>query len=279
MGGGLRSALEEAFGDCRPVPDIRLVTGKDVRRNVREACAAGVETVAVGGGDGTLNAAVQELAGTDVRLGVVPMGTMNHFARDAGIPLALPEAVAVVLRGAERRVDIGVANGVYFINFSALGLYPAIIRDRDDMRARLGWGKWTAMTVAAIRLLKRLPLLSVRLEAEGMPRLFTTSALFIGNNRFRLDPVAVLRRSSLTEGVLSVHASRRADRVGALRFLFDAFGSRHAARMHVDAVAALDIDARKSLLRVSMDGEVLRLAPPLRYRICPLALRVIVPAS
>ena len=97
----------------------------------------GDELLIVGGGDGTISAAASALVGTETRLGILPLGTLNHFARDLGIPTDLDEAAKLIAAGAERRVDVAEMNGRIFINNSAIGLYPLMVVDRDVQRKRL----------------------------------------------------------------------------------------------------------------------------------------------
>src|SRR4029079_14151203 len=131
----------------------------------RAIAERGDELLVVGGGDGTISAAASALVGTDTRLGILPLGTLNHFARDLGIPTDLDEAAQLIARGHVRRVDVGEMNGRIFINNSAIGLYPLMVVDRDLQRRRLGRSKRVAMLVASLRTLARgqPPRLAVRI--------------------------------------------------------------------------------------------------------------------
>src|SRR5476649_731552 len=111
----------------------------------KRALARGVDAVVAGGGDGTINAVASVLAGSSVALGVLPLGTLNHFAKDLNIPLDLDQAIATIARGTTAQVDVGDVNGRIFVNNSSLGLYPHIVRARDQQQRRLGRGKWTRL--------------------------------------------------------------------------------------------------------------------------------------
>ena len=106
--------------------------------------------VVAAGGDGTVNAVASALAGSDMPLGIFPLGTFNHFARDIGIPLGPEAAAKVIATGHPKRVDVGEVNDRIFVNNSSLGVYPDIVRERESLRQQ-GHRKWTAFTIASAR--------------------------------------------------------------------------------------------------------------------------------
>ena len=89
--------------------------------------------VVAAGGDGTINAVAAAIVDADKALGVLPFGTMNHFAKDLNIPLDFDGAIETIVAGHVTRVDVGDVNGRIFVNNSSLGLYP-----RDHPRTRHG---------------------------------------------------------------------------------------------------------------------------------------------
>ena len=152
----------------------------------------------VGGGDGTISAAASALVGTETRLGILPLGTLNHFARDLGIPADLDEAAELIAARQERRVDVGEMNGRIFINNSAIGLYPLMVVDRDLQRRRLGRSKRLAMIVASLRTLMRFNHQRLTLTVNEEQARVDTPLLFVGNNDYRVDIGAPGQRESLT---------------------------------------------------------------------------------
>src|SRR5512141_2280718 len=124
--------------------------GDEIARAVRDAIAAGVQTVVAGGGDGTINEVASLLVGTKLTLGVLPLGTLNHFAKDLGVPLDLEGAVRTVVQGRVAEVDVGEVNGRVFVNNSGLGIYPQIVAEREAEQERRGTGKWAAFARAAL---------------------------------------------------------------------------------------------------------------------------------
>jgi diacylglycerol kinase family enzyme len=246
----------------------------------RKAIGDGVQAVVAGGGDGTINAVASVLADSGVAFGVLPLGTLNHFAKDLGIPLAPDQAVRNVVEGKRIRVDVGEVNGRVFLNNSSLGLYPDIVRDREKQQHRLGRGKWPAAAWATVAALRRYPFLNVRLTVDGVQHARRTPFVFIGNNEYIMQGLSVGARARLDCGVLSLYVAQRPGRLGLLRFAWRALCGRLAQERDFDVMLSdkIDIETHHRHLRVATDGEVSVMATPLRYRIRPAALTVIVPS-
>ena len=244
------------------------------------ALQGGMAVVVAGGGDGTINAVASVMVGTGVAFGVLPLGTLNHFAKDIGIPLGLDEAIANIAHGIRKNVDVGEVNGQIFLNNSSLGLYPDIVRDREKQQSRLGRGKWLAALWATIAALRRYPFLSVRLRLDdGQEQARRTPFVFIGNNEYTMQGFSIGARARLDAGKLSLYVAQRPGRLGLLRLAWCALRGRLAQERDFDVLSAesLDIETRHKRIRVATDGEVTVMATPLRYRIRPAALNVIVP--
>ena len=244
------------------------------------AIRSDVDGVVAAGGDGTLGTVAGALAGTDKPMGVLPLGTRNHFARDLGIPLALDEAVEQIASGVVRRVDLGEVNGRIFLNNSSIGLYPRIVEARAGHRWRRRAGKFVAMVRATIRVTRKVPHMRVLL-ASGAKRITrTTPFVFVANNDYAFsgfDP----RRPRLDGGKLALYLTDRTTRLGLLRLAIRAIrgtlGKRVGRELETVRLEEVWIDPGKRLVRVSTDGEVRRLVAPLHYRILKRALPVFAP--
>lgn len=255
-------------------------SGAEIVELARQAVAnKDVEIIVAGGGDGTVNAVASELVGTEKTLGVLPLGTLNHFAKDLNIPLDLAGAAQNLITGEATQVDIGEVNGHVFINNSSLGLYPSIVRHREKQQERLGRGKWFAAVWATLKVFRRYPLFSVRLSADGQEFRRRTPFVFIGNNEYQMDTFNLGARSCLDAGHLSLHLTRDIGRFGLVRLAFSALFGRLREAKDFDMLCAREvwIETRRKHLRVATDGEVNNMESPLHYRIRPAALRVIAP--
>jgi diacylglycerol kinase family enzyme len=283
---GEAEALAAVFAERGIEATLVLARGEGVIREAEAALqgvgAARFDGVAVGGGDGSVSAVAGVLAGRDVPLGVLPLGTLNHFAHDLGVPQDLAEAVGVIADGRTRRVDVGEVNGRVFVNNSSVGLYPYMVTERERRQNGAGLPKWPAMALAFLRALRRFPRRRLAIRAEGWTRPCRTPFVFVGNNEYAVDLRNLGQRASLDGGALCLYVARQQSPWGLLRLaLRAARGRLDEARdfeMHC-SLAGLEIASRASRLRVALDGEVAVLQTPLRYRIRPRALRVFAPAA
>ncbi|QIL01824.1 diacylglycerol kinase family lipid kinase [Sphingomonas sinipercae] len=270
----VRAALAEAGIDG----EVELLDGAKCAERAAEAVAGKVPLVIAGGGDGTISAAAGAIAGSGTVLGVLPLGTLNHFARDLGIPFDIAEACKIIAAGRTQKVDVAELNGRVFINNSALGLYPLMVADREVQQKRLGRSKRLALLVASIRTLIRFRHQRLRLTVnDSQTATIDTSLLFVGNNDYGISLPAAGKRESLSDGELCVMVLRKKGRLGlAAASLRALVGLRRRDDMiRLDHVKTIKVDSRRSHLTVAVDGETVQLPAPLEYRIRPRALLVI----
>jgi YegS/Rv2252/BmrU family lipid kinase len=274
------SKARQAFAQAGLEARVVAVSHSHLTDAVRRAAESDADAVVVGGGDGTLRTGAAALVGSGTPLGILPLGTLNHFAKDLGIPLAFDQAVSTIAQGQVIEVDVGDVNGHIFLNNSSIGLYPAAVAEREELRHRSGGGKWLAMIRACFDVFRRFPLLDVTLEVDGRAGSLTTPFVFVGNNRYDMNLFALGKRSSLTDGQLSVYLTRNVGRAGLLRLALRALMGRLAQDhdFHAFTRPSVEIRTRRRLVRVALDGEVLQLTSPIRYAVRPRALRVLVPA-
>jgi diacylglycerol kinase family enzyme len=171
---------------------VRLDDGDRLDAQVARALRARPSRLVAGGGDGTVAAVASQLVDGDTALGVLPLGTLNHFAKDLGIPLELEQAVRVIVDDRRMAVDVGELQaggqqagegaGRVFLNNSSLGLYPRIVSARDEAQHRLHLGKWPALVRATWHALRDSRSFDVRLDVDGEPLQRRTPFVFIGNN-------------------------------------------------------------------------------------------------
>jgi diacylglycerol kinase family enzyme len=237
--------------------------------------------IVAGGGDGTVSAVSAVVAGTAIALGVLPLGTLNHFARDVGLPMDIESAVRVLASGRVIGVDVGEVNGRVFLNNSSIGLYPRLVHHWQRQQERLGRGKWHALLRAALTLLHRYPLMDVRVRTGNQEFNRRTPLVFVGNNAYAMSGLNIGRRARLDSGRLSVYIPRRAGRFGLFRIELRALFGRLDRALDFDLLQtpAVQIDTRRKYARVAVDGEAAGAVTPLDYRIRRGALRVVVPQS
>jgi YegS/Rv2252/BmrU family lipid kinase len=278
-----QECVDEVRGKCEALglrAEVHAVrSGEQIAEAAQRALREGAGVVVAGGGDGTVSAVASCLAGTGVTLGVLPLGTLNHFAKDLGIPTDIDGALEVIARGKVLAVDVAEVNGQAFINNSSLGLYPHIVRHREQQQRRLGRSKWLALVTATLHVLQRSHPMWLRIEVNGEQLVRRTGFVFIGNNRYQMEGLKIGARPSLTGGALSLCVTRKSHRMDLLRLAFRALIGRLQEAEDFDLVQASSVivRTRHHQVRVATDGEVQLMESPLHYRIRPGQLRVLVP--
>jgi len=275
-----KARIAAAFAAHDVEADIRLTDPADLPDAFRDAAAApGLDAVVAAGGDGTVSCAAGHLAGTGRPLGVLPLGTLNHLARDAGIPTTIEEAAGVIAAGHRRAIDVAEVNGRVFANNSSVGLYPDMVRLREAQQERAGRSKRLAMLLASLASLRSFRRHRLWISAPGLEAPVRTPLLFVGNNRYQVNLFALGRRERLDGGELCLYAIRARSRAHLLwAGIRGIFGKLDQQRDFVTAyVAEAEIASDRPALTLSVDGETILMETPLRYRIRPGALTLIVP--
>jgi diacylglycerol kinase family enzyme len=276
----MSSRLTKLFGAAGlPVRIIPLGPGAEVADVVGLALKEGHDAVLAAGGDGTVSAVAAALAGSEIPLGVLPLGTLNHFARDLGLAPDLEGAVKTVAARRTIKVDLGEVNGRIFVNNCSIGIYPDIVMEREALRRR-GYRKWTAFLVSSATILRQYRGLVVSITAANSVERARTPFVLVGNNEYETDGIHLGARSRLNDGRLSAYLAPRLHARELPKLLALALVGRasrnHAFESFVARELRVETPERRSL-RVALDGEVVLMAAPLQYRVRPLALRVIVP--
>ena len=259
-----------------------LKAGDDLPTALDRAIAEKVDVIVAGGGDGTVNSVVNAIAGHDITLGVLPLGTLNHFARDLGVPIAMEAAARVIVDGHTTQIDVGEVNGRLFVNNSSVGLYPRIVQLRERYRAS-GIEKWVVAAWATLRVTRQQKPLRMKIEAAGHDAVGMTPLVFIGNNEYRMAGFDAGSRDSLCGGKLALYVVRSRGRWELFQLVWRILAGTAtesgalAMATALDATIDVPFDDRVTQLPVAVDGEVTTLDLPLRYAIRPGALRVIVP--
>ncbi|MCU1268479.1 MAG: sphingosine kinase [Acidobacteria bacterium] len=278
----VRRSLQQLFGESGVNARISIAhSGREVDEFAKAAVRSDCQVIVAGGGDGTMNAVAAAIieSSSDKILGVLPLGTLNHFAQDLRIPLTVEDAARVIIAGRARNIDVGRVNGHIFLNNSSLGLYPIIVRERLKQQ-RLGHGKWPAFAWAALSAFRRYPFLDVRLIVAGEKINCRTPFVFVGNNEYAMEGFQIGRRGRLDEGKLSLYITNGIGRLGLVRLALRALFRRLRSEKDFVAMSTEEvrIETRRRRLRVAFDGEIDVLDTPLHYQAQACVLRVMVPA-
>lgn len=280
LGDETAQSLRERFIAFGIKVEVHLAkSGKEIVQLAREAAEAEADLIVAGGGDGTISTVAIEASAAGKTLGILPLGTLNNFSKDLGIPQNINAAVRVISEGEVRQIDLAEVNGRVFINNSSIGLYPKMVVRREQQQHKLGRGKWSAAFWASLRLFRISPFLKVDIEIDGKTFERKTPFVFVGNNEYEMDMYNIGRRPSLEEGKLSLYFLHRQGRAGLIMLLWKTLIGGLKQWKDFEAVSTdhVTIRAKRRRLRVAFDGETDLMRPPLEYRIRPKALKVIVP--
>lgn len=277
--------IRDAFAAVAPTVAVQVeaVDPAGLQERIREewAVTPRPDALVVAGGDGTVNNAANAAAGSDIVLGILPLGTFNHFAGDLGVPGQLDDAVAALVQGEISRVDVAEVNGRVFVNNSLVGWYPKMVAIRDEVMEDRGWGKVRAVPVAALHVLRAFP--THRLDLVGSDGFvlngLRTPMLFVGNGVYEAAPGSPPTRNDLAAGVLGVEVARAGTRRRLMRAALHTLtrGTSGATDVARASLAHLEVRSRASRLRVALDGEIDWFTPPLRYRMRQGDLLVLAP--
>ena len=250
----------------------------DLAARARQGASRGDMLVAAGG-DGTVSAVAAVAVASGATLGVLPMGTLNHFAKDLGLPLDLKSAVKTIVAGHVGQLDVGDVNGRLFVNNSSVGLYPRMVWEREAEQRR-GRRKWTAFGIAVLNTWRNYRMIAARLDVNGSATMVRTPFIFVGNNQYTAEGFRLGGRSRLNDGLLSIFAAPECGRFEILSLPVRALTGRlrsDAAPFVAFQTDTVTVEVMHRRTSVALDGEVLLMAPPLVYRVRPRALRAIVP--
>ncbi|MBY0494742.1 MAG: sphingosine kinase [Cyanobacteria bacterium] len=243
-----------------------------------ERAAADHDVVVAAGGDGTVSAVAAAVAKAGKTLAIIPAGTLNHFARDAGIPASIDEAIAIVRNGIERAMDVGVVNDHFFLNNVSLGSYPRMVQQRDHLESK-GRSHTLATAIAIARTWWHLRKLTADLVMDGHRITRRSPFIVIGNGSYVLSGLSLGKRDEISDGRLSLYVAPSTGRLGALSLPFRALIGKLEAYERFETFCADRISAtfRHRRVETGIDGEVRVLESPLRFEIRRAALRVLVP--
>jgi diacylglycerol kinase family enzyme len=277
-GGGKAERLGiAAAARARGVQVHELVPGDDPVALARQAVAAGADAVGVAGGDGSLGLVAAVAVEADVPFVCVPAGTRNHFAADLGLDRGDPLAALDAFAGPERRIDVGVVGERVFLNNVSLGAYADLVAEPGYRAGKLT----TAHAVLPGALRGERALLQVAFQDPEGRSYRDVLVLLVANNAYELQGAVLGARGRLDGGVLQVSALRA--RTGAalagLAARIAAGRTGPGAQWAQWTAASLRVDAAVAELPAGIDGEAVTLAPPLEFRVLPLALRVLVPPA
>ena len=257
--------------------DHRLCESPDRLPALIRECAAAVDCVVLGGGDGTLNSALPGLLDTGLPLGVIPLGTANDLARTLDIPADINAAVDIIAAGHVRAVDLGEVNGHPYFNVASIGFGVDLTRALTrDSKAR--WGK-LGYLVAAFRVLGRMKPFVATIRVGGTVRRSRTVHLAVGNGRHYGGGMIVSEDAAIDDNRLDVYSLEVSSIFGLIKILPFLRSGRHGRWEEVETMTGQEVVVETRHPRsVNADGEI-KTRTPAHFRVLPGAVKIFAPPA
>jgi diacylglycerol kinase family enzyme len=259
--------------------ELEAVQPRELEKCLQKAIGEGTKRILVAGGDGTIATAAALVARNGTELAILPGGTLNHFARDHGIPTDLGKAALIASDGPVVSADIGYVNDCVFLNTSSLGAYVTFVRERERLEKYFGYS--IASVIAFAKMMGEIRTFSVTLEIEGQKKTYRASLVFIGVGERELKlPILGNRVKNGRPGLhVMIVQGRRPARLFALALAGITRGRQEADKLPEFDEFVVDscrIDLTRPTVTIGLDGELKRFRTPLDYRIDRGALQLVV---
>lgn len=247
---------------------------------LRHRQAENVGVVVAAGGDGTLNAVASKLMGTDIPMGILPLGTFNYVARVLNIPLDLLDAAKAIGEGQPRSVHVAQLNQHIYLNNASLGLYPLFIQKREQFNKHFGRFPLHAYTSALDVLIRDRKELKLEVEVDGQRYPVKTSLIFFGNNQLQLAEMKLRIAEAAEAGKVAGVVVAKSDKRTLFKTLWQLIKGNldQASDVYSFAADEVIVHSKRNKLTVAVDGEIVTMTPPLKITVRKHALNVMVPA-
>lgn len=247
---------------------------------LRHRQAENVGVVVAAGGDGTLNAVASKLMGTDIPMGILPLGTFNYVARVLNIPLDLLDAAKVISEGQPRPVHVAQLNQHIYLNNASLGLYPLFIQKREQFNKHFGRFPLHAYTSALDVLIRDRKELKLEVEVDGQRYPVKTPLIFFGNNQLQLAEMKLRIAEAAEAGKVAGVVVAKSDKRTLFKTLWQLIKGNldQASDVYSFAADEVIVHSKRNKLTVAVDGEIVTMTPPLKITVRKHALNIMVPA-
>jgi diacylglycerol kinase family enzyme len=274
-------SLQEAFAAQGLEATVDWRCEDSLSDRIDRAKTSGADVIVAAGGDGTATAIAESVVGTSHAMAILPLGTANLLARDLHLPLDVKQAVADLGAMVEKKIDVGEVNGRVFLHKVVVGVVPDIAAAREQIRGRKDFGATLGFFGYFVRRLARARRIAVEITPrDGGPRIERVQSIAIANNDYDAGLGRIFTRERLDGGSLSLYVIRHLSLGDVVRLTTEMIlGTwREDEAIEIENVSAVTLRMKKRRVKAMMDGEVVSLDLPLRFRIRPGALTVLAPA-
>ncbi|AJE47632.1 diacylglycerol/lipid kinase family protein [Celeribacter indicus] len=272
----LERACAEIGGNCRV---LYWDTDADLGALIDAEIAQGATTIVAAGGDGTVMAVAGAMLGKEAAMGVLPLGTFNFFARGLGLSEVPEEAARQIVEGVAHDIAVGTVNGKVFLNNTSLGVYPAILKSREDIYARWGRRRIVAHWSVVKTILRFQRPMRLTITADGTPQKVKTPLVFVARSAYQLGFFGLDGAEAISADGFAVFIIHAASRAALLRLAFQLATRQMPRREDFTLIEAKEVQIRAARPRVlvAFDGEKAHMASPVEFHMAPERLRILLP--
>ncbi|MBA2657216.1 MAG: diacylglycerol kinase [Tatlockia sp.] len=265
----------QSFDESQFTYDLFETDSKDLSSTIKD-CVLKYSIILIGGGDGSIRSAAQVCANTSIKLGVLPLGTMNHLVKELGLPQNPKDLTAAIKSENLIQIDLGEVNGFVFINNSSIGFYPKFAQKRD--RYSKFYNKWLSYIPSFIESFKKHPVFKVRVKSSQLNRSLNTSFLMVSNNIYSLKFPITITRDSFNDALLGLYYFKygKINFIKILKSLFN--NKKNFEILKLSEPLELHFPKEKNI-HISLDGDTLSSKTPLLYKSLPKALNLLMNPS
>ncbi len=274
-------AVDRAMAVFGARAELRPFSG-DPADEATRAVRDGFRIVVAAGGDGSVAGVAHALAGTDAALGVLPLGTFNYFARGLKMPEDPEAAAQAILDGQRHDIAVGTLNGRVFLNNIAIGLYPAILEEREATYARFGRYRLLAHLASLRTILRFQTPHRMEIYQDDTRHRIRTPMLFVARSAYQLDQFGLEGGDAISDDRFVMFLAHQQTRLGFLRLAWKLIRKRvdHGKDIIVSTPRRIAVAVRgRRRISVALDGEKLRMSLPLRIKLNDHGLQVILPPA
>lgn len=267
-----------------PLEIVRLNKGDDFQKRTRDAVSAAQKdgsVIVAAGGDGTVNMIAGFCSELEVPMGIIPLGTFNFFARDLGLPVALDDAINVLIDGQLKPAAIGKVGQQTFLVHVGIGLYADIVRNREKDKSRFGRFRIVALASSFWSLLTTRKTYTVTIETDQQKVTRRTLNVFVGNNVLQLEKIGLTAFKELPADHLSIILLKPLSIPRRIRLAVLGLFKNMKLEPQIERLSAksFTLETRHSHLKAAIDGELVSLKSPLEFTCLPKGIQVLLPAG
>lgn len=269
------STYLKGFNDAK-IPYTLFETTPEHLAATIQKCISEHKIIMIGGGDGTIRTAAHYCAHTSIILGVFPLGTLNHFAKEMNLPESVKEIVKSLKKNHTTTIDLAKVNDLIFINNSSIGFYPQFANKRDQYSKI--YNKWLSYIPGFIESLKKHRTFSISVKSKNLELSLQTSFLMVSNNVYSYEFPITVKRENFQKALLGFYYFKQGKiqifniikSLFSNKSLFEFNQSKYPIEIHLN---------NEKEITISLDGETTKVKTPLYYEILPRALTLLTNSS